>query len=203
MGFYKCAGTRSQGLLVLKDNHVWDTRSQGGWLLVPNLIVPLGSSPFSCIDLGMVYVRSKYFLGFRFSRIKHICIYWSTMPPVSALSFPPGNLMLQSWEWVAKNYSEVAINCCRAFKSFGIICGHSTLFPAFFQPLAAFSGWSHVGNCLIWTLRGREGQRGGRFGKKWPKVFFFFFCTPPCYIRNSIRRLVNQAYRYNLIFEPE
>jgi hypothetical protein len=27
----------------------------------------------------------------------------------------------------------------------------------FFQPLAAFSGRSHVGNCLIWTARGREG----------------------------------------------
>jgi hypothetical protein len=57
MDFYKYAGTRSQGLLVLKDNHVRVARSQGGVLLVPNLIVPLGSSPFSCIDPGLVYVR--------------------------------------------------------------------------------------------------------------------------------------------------
>jgi hypothetical protein len=83
--------------------------------------------------------------------------------------------MLRSWEWVAKNYYEVAINCCEVFKSFGIICGHSTLFPAFFQPLAAFSGSSHVENCLIWTSRGREGQGGGKTAQRY---FIYFFRTP-------------------------
>jgi hypothetical protein len=53
-----------------------------------------------------------------------------SMPPVSALSF---NSMLQSWGWVTKNYSEVAINHSEGVKSFGIICGRSTLFPAFFN----------------------------------------------------------------------
>jgi hypothetical protein len=56
-----------------------------------------------------------------------------------------------------KNYSEVAINGNGGVTGFGMIYGCSTLFPAFFQPLAAFSGRSHVRDCLIWTSRGREG----------------------------------------------
>jgi hypothetical protein len=49
------------------------------------------------------------------------------------------------------------------------------IFSCLFQPLAAFSGWSHVRNCLIWTSRGGEGQ----YGKKTAQgILFYFFRTP-------------------------
>jgi hypothetical protein len=54
--------------------------------------------------------------------------------------------MLRIGDEQQKKKSEVAISCRAVFKLFRIICGHSTLSPAIFQPLAEFSRWSHMKN---------------------------------------------------------